>query len=179
MRYAALLRGVNVGGKNKLPMKDLVVLFEQAGCTSVATYIQSGNVVFTASAALGKTLAPAISGAIEKRFGYRVPVILRTARQLSFLIRNNPYLRDNLPEKELHVYFLADIPVAQKIQSLDPARSLPNSFRVSGRDIYLHLPGGMGNSKLTNAWFDSRLSTVSTARNWATVLQLHQMAEQQ
>ncbi len=179
MRYGALLRGVNVGGKNKLPMKDLAALFEHAGCTSVTTYIQSGNVVFTASAAIAKTLAPVISGAIESRFGYRIPVILRTAQQLASVIRDNPYLRDNLPQKELHVYFLADPPAEQKIQALDPARSLPDSFRASGQEIYLRLPGGMGNSKLTNAWFDSKLSTVSTARNWATVLQLCQMAEHQ
>jgi uncharacterized protein (DUF1697 family) len=71
--------------------------------------------------------------------------------------------------------FLADAPAHEKIQGLDPARSAPDAFCVSGQEIYLHLPNGAGNSKLTNAWFDSRLTTVSTSRNWATVLRLAEM----
>jgi len=178
LSYAALLRGVNVGGKNKLPMKDLAALFEKAGCVSVTTYIQSGNVVFSADAECAKMLAPAIARKIEERFGYRIPVLLRSAEQLASVIRDNPYLREGVPEKELYVAFLASPPPAEKIKDLDPARSLPDSFRASGQEIYLHLPNGIADSKLTNAWFDTKLSTVSTVRNWATVLRLYAMTEQ-
>ena len=170
-----MLRGVNVGGKNKLPMKDLAVIFEKAGCGSVATYIQSGNVVFDADAKLAKTLASRMASEIEKGFGFKVPVILRTGQQLASAISANPWLPKGIPEKELHVMFLADAPAHEKIQGLDPARSAPDAFCVSGQEIYLHLPNGAGNSKLTNAWFDSRLTTVSTSRNWATVLRLAEM----
>jgi uncharacterized protein (DUF1697 family) len=162
----ALLRGINVGGKNKLPMRDLSALFVEAGCENVRTFIQSGNVVFSTNARVSKNLGSVISSAIEERFGLRVPVILRTAEQLRDVISNNPFPH---VEDMLHVVFLAGLPSAAKAAALDPNRSPPDTFIVRGQEIYLHLPNGAGNSKLTNAWFDSKLSTVSTARNWRTV----------
>jgi uncharacterized protein (DUF1697 family) len=168
----ALLRGINVGGKNKLPMRDLNALFVEAGCENVRTFIQSGNVVFTANARVSKNLSGVISSAIEERFGLRVPVILRTAEQLRDVISNNPFPH---VENMLHVMFLADLPSEARAAALDPNRSSPDEFIVRGQEIYLHLPNGAGNSKLTNAWFDSKLSTVSTSRNWRTVNKLLEM----
>ena len=177
MMHVALLRGINVGGKNSLPMKDLVRMFEAAGCTSVRTYIQSGNVVFHApkgAAGLGER----VTAAIEKQFGYLVPVVLRTSDELRKVIRTNPFLKDGIDQKWLHVYFLAGTADAKSIAGLDANRSTPDVFEVRGREIYLHLPNGMGRTKLTNAYFDSKLSTVCTARNWATVLKLSEMMEE-
>jgi len=171
----ALLRGINVGGKNKLPMRDLSALFVDAGCENVRTFIQSGNVVFTANARVLKNLGSVISSGIEERFGLRVPVLLRSAQQLRDVISNNPYHHAGKPEDYLHVVFLADLPSAAKAAALDPDRSPPDEFIVRGQEIYLHLPNGAGNSKLTNAWFDSKLGTVSTARNWRTVNKLLEM----
>jgi uncharacterized protein (DUF1697 family) len=171
----ALLRGINVGGKNKLSMRDLSALFVEAGCENVRTFIQSGNVVFTANTRVSKNLAGVLAARIEERFGLRVPVILRTAEQLRDVISNNPYHHAGKPEDYLHVMFLADLPSAAKAAALDPNRSSPDEFIVRGQEIYLHLPNGAGNSKLTNAWFDSKLSTVSTARNWRTVNKLLRM----
>ena len=172
MKYAALLRGINVGGKNKLPMQELAELFAGAGCRNVETYIQSGNVVFQASAALAKDVPSFVSEAIEQRFGYRVPLILRSGPELAKVVAGNPFLRRGAAEKELHVYLLADQPAAAE---LDAQRSPPDEFVLKGREIYLRLPNGMGRSKLTNAYFDAKLKTVSTARNWATVLHLAAM----
>jgi uncharacterized protein (DUF1697 family) len=177
MRYVALLRGVNVGGKNLLPMKDLAGIFAEAGCKDVRTYIQSGNVIFSAPASALKGLPGLITDRIAKRFGYRVPVILRTAQQLARTLSDNPFLRAGEAEKTLHVYFLADLPDARAVGDLDIDRSPPDSFRVSDREIYLHVPNGMGRTKLTNAYFDSKLSTTSTARNWATVLKLFELMQ--
>jgi uncharacterized protein (DUF1697 family) len=104
-------------------------------------------------------------------------VIIRTSQQLLKTIRDNPFLPAVEDQRWLHVYFLAHSPNARAIAALDPGRSTPDSFQVRGQEIYLHLPNGMGRSKLTNAYFDSKLSTVSTARNWATILKLSEMME--
>src|SRR5579863_8112143 len=178
MRHVALLRGVNVGGRNLLPMKDLADIFVKAGCADVRTYIQSGNVIFSAPAPVLRALPEVVAERIAKRFGHRVPVILRTAQQLGRTISGNPFLLAGEDEKTLHVYFLADLPDARAVRELDTDRSLPDSFRVSDREVYLHLPNGMARTKLTNAYFDSKLSTASTARNWATLRKLFDLMQE-
>jgi uncharacterized protein (DUF1697 family) len=176
VKYVALLRGINVGGNNLLPMKDLARMFANAGCSDVRTYIQSGNVIFEKPAGADK-LATVIAGNIEKRFGFRIPVILRTSEQLRNALRGNPFLAAGVDPKMLYLYFLADAPNAGAIAGLDLARFAPDVFHVRGQEIYLHLPNGMARTKLTNAYFDSKLSTVCTARNWATVSKLAAMME--
>ena len=108
--YLALLRGINVGGKNKLPMKDLTEIFVAAGCDNVRTFIQSGNVIFRASPALSRKLPTLIPTQIAARFGHQPPVILRTAAQLRDVVVNNPFLKQGSAEDILHVLFLADLP---------------------------------------------------------------------
>jgi uncharacterized protein (DUF1697 family) len=167
-----LLRGINVGGKNKLPMAALVEMFTEAGCTGVRTYIQSGNVVFAAAPAATMRLAETLSERIAKRFTLRVPVVLRTAGELSAVASGNPFLKSGTDPATLHVAFLADKPDRKHIAALDPNRSPGDAFEVRGREVYLHLPNGAARSKLTNAYFDSKLATISTARNWRTVMKL-------
>lgn len=173
--YVALLRGINVGGKHIVPMKQLVEIFTDAKCGNVRTYIQSGNVVFNAPPKIAKTLPALLAKKIEERFGFSVPVVLRSREELAEAARNNQFLKAGLPQPTLHVYFLADMPSADAVKTLDPQRSAPDAFHVSAREIYLHVPNGMGRTKLTCAYFDSRLSTIATARNWATVLKLLEM----
>jgi uncharacterized protein (DUF1697 family) len=173
--YAALLRGINVGGNNKLPMKDLAAMFTAAGCRDVSTYIQSGNVVFSAGAALVATLPATMSESIFARFGFRVPVVVRSARELAGALAANPFLASGVGPDALHVAFLADLPSAAQLVSLDPQRSPGDAFAVLGREVYLHLPNGVARSKLTNAWLDARLLTTSTVRNWRTVQKLVEM----
>jgi uncharacterized protein (DUF1697 family) len=171
--HVALLRGVNVAGKNTLPMADLVDLFEGAGCGDVETYIQSGNVLFRAKNAVARRVPALISGAIADRFGYQVPVVMRSAAELYEIANGNPFVGAEV--KALHVAFLAKEPAADRIASLDPDRSPPDQFMVRGQEIYLCCPKGLGRSKLTNKYFDSKLGTTSTLRNWKTVLHLAQM----
>jgi uncharacterized protein (DUF1697 family) len=175
--HVALLRGVNVGAKNLLPMRDLAELFVDAGCGGVRTYIQSGNVIFTAAPGVLKEIPDRIAREISQRFGYRIPVILRTAKELGDTIHNNPFANAGADEKMLYVYFLAGRPKAEDAGKLDPDRSRPDSYVVRDREIYLHLPNGMARTKLTNAYFDSKLATTSTARNWRTVLKLFELME--
>jgi uncharacterized protein (DUF1697 family) len=175
--YLALLRAINVSGKNKLPMNDLRELFVETGCENVRTYIQSGNVVFEAAAAVAKDLPETMAALINERFGMHSPVIVRTAKELAAVVDGNPFLKAGAPEKELHVMFLADAPGASRIETLDPARSPGDEFAVHGKDVYLRLPDGVGKSKLTNAYVDAKLGTVSTVRNWRTVTTLLGMME--
>ena len=177
VKHLALLRGINVGGKNLLPMKELIAIFSTAGCDDVGTYIQSGNVLFNAPSKLLPRLSSSISEEIAARLGLRVPVILRTFVQLEDVLNNNPFLKVGAEEKLLHVYFLANTPDQAAVIKLDPNRSPADEFRVIGQHIYLRLPNGMGNTKLTNAYFDAKLATVSTARNWATLRRLLERME--
>jgi uncharacterized protein (DUF1697 family) len=173
----ALMRGLNVGGANRMPMTDLSQIFVEAGCTEVRTYIQSGNVIFKSSQSKLEKLPAVIAKGIADRFGFKVPVVLRTVEQLGETIQNNPFLKVGAEEPLLHVYFLAGVPDARAINSLDPKRSSPDAFFVRGRDIYLQMPNGMARTKLTNAYFDSKLATISTARNWRTVLKLFELMQ--
>ncbi len=127
--YVAFLRGINVGGKNKLPMKDLVEMFVTAGAEDVRSYIQSGNVIFRASPGIAARLSGQIATQIATSFGYRTPVILRTAEQLRGVISDNPFLKAGAAEETLHVMFLADLPSPTSVENLDPDRSPPDSVR--------------------------------------------------
>lgn len=173
MRYVALLRGINVGGKNKLPMKELAALFESAGAGDVATFIQSGNVLFSAASSLARALPALVGKKIESRFGFAAPIVIRSSAELSAIVEKNPFL--NADENQLGIMFLADAPSAARLKLLDPARSPPDEFAVRGRDVYLRLVNGFAKTKLTNAWFDSKLETISTARNWRTLLKLRDL----
>jgi len=175
--FVALLRGINLGSANRVAMKDLVALFQKAGCVDVKTYIQSGNLVFGAPAAVAKRLAEQIRADIERGFGMRVPVVLRSANELRVVVRENPFLAAGADEDKCHVMFLAEKPDKSACASLDPQRSPPDAFVVKGREVYLFLPNGMARTKLSNGYFDSRLATVSTARNWRTVVKLVEMTE--
>ena len=118
--YAALLRGINVGGKNKLPMKDLVAMFERAGCADVRHYIQSGNVVFHATADLATRVPVLLPKAILRNFGLRVPVVLRSAAELLAVAESNPFLARGADPDYCHVLFLADEPSKTASDALDP-----------------------------------------------------------
>jgi uncharacterized protein (DUF1697 family) len=175
--YVALMRGINVGGKNRITMADLSAVFAAAKCADVRTYIQSGNVVLSAEAGVAGGLAAAVAKRLEKDFALKTPVVLRAASELAEVARKNPFAGRSEWENASHVMFLADAPAEAAIAALDAKRSPGDEFRVVGRDIYLWCPKGVGNTKLTNAYFDSKLKTVSTGRNWRTVLALLEMTK--
>lgn len=174
--HVALLRGINVGGKNILPMKDLAVMFHDAGCGEVQTYIQSGNVVFMARPAAAKRLPKLITKAISDKFNLDIPIVMRTAAELQRTARNNPYLKSGEDTKALYVGFLSDQPTKAAIVTLDPDHSPPDEFVIRGREIYLNCLNGAGRTKFNTQYFDSRLKTTSTFRNWRTLLKLVEIA---
>lgn len=175
--YVALLRGINVGGKNKLPMSDLASIFENACANGVQTYIQSGNVVFHAPAKDVAEISIRVCSAIERNFGFRAPVVVRSAAALRKVIVNNPFPRAAADPTTLHVAFLADEPSKAAVQSLDPQRSPGDSLRVIGSEVYLHLPNGVARTKLTNDYLDRSLQTTATMRNWRTVLAIAELLD--
>ena len=169
--YIALLRGINVGGSRKIHMADLRELFSAAGCEDVASYIQSGNVVFTHPAPEGDLTAD-LERRIEEETGFDVPVVLRTAAAWDDVVRANPY--PDVEPTTLHVAFLAKPPAPDAVKAFDAARFAPEEFVVVGRDVYLHLPDGMGRAKLPPAL--PLIRGVGTARNWRTVLKLAELS---
>jgi uncharacterized protein (DUF1697 family) len=174
--HVALLRGVNVGGRTKVPMADLKKELADLGLEDVVTYIASGNVVFRAPAAKG--LATRIEKRIEQAFGVAPTVILRTPAELRTIAKANPYPEAEGEPKTLYVTFLDAKPTAAAIRELDPDRSPPDEFTVHGREIYAHYAGGYGRSKLSLDWFERKLGVRGTARNWRTFLKLIELTEE-
>ena len=174
-KHVALLRGINVGGKNMLPMKELIKIFEAAGCSGVTTYINSGNIAFSATAAVLKTLSARVAADVAMQFGFKIPVVLRGRAELARAIAANPFPDAVAQPKTLSVLFLADMPSVEGLSKLDPNRSPGDQYQVIGREVFCYTPTGQADTKLTNAYFDSKLGTVSTGRNWNTVLKLYAM----
>lgn len=175
--WVALLRAVNVGGAGKLPMADLRKLCENLDFQNVSTYIQSGNLVFSAPGeATG--VAGTLQTAIADRFGIDTHVLLRTPQQWENVIVSNPFAHyaESAPSKLL-VSFLnsqVDPSLESELQSLVPGGE---ELRLGALELYLYFPMGMGQSKLNITRIERKLGTVSTARNWNTVRKLHDMAK--
>lgn len=171
--YVALLRAVNVGGTNLVPMAPLREALTGVGLEDVATVLQSGNVIFRspASAAAATKL---VAGAIEEAFGLEIGVVLRSGSQLAAVAGANPFF-DGEPgrdPKSLHVAFLAARPSAVAAAKLDPDRSPPDAFAIRGSEVYLSYPTGSGRSRLTLDYLERTLGVTGTARNWRTVRRL-------
>jgi uncharacterized protein (DUF1697 family) len=176
--YVALLRGVNVGGKHLLPMKDLAAMCSTLGCSAVKTYIQSGNVLFHADDATAARVPAELPAVIEQRFGFRPPVTLRLATAMVTVTQRNPFLQRGADASALHVMFLSAAPEAAKVASLELSRFAPDEFAVVGQEVFLFYPGGMGKSKLGIDYFERRLSVIATARNWNTTCKLSELQGQ-
>ena len=168
--YIALLRGVNVGTARKVPMNDLRALFDSLGHTDVRTYIQSGNVVFTAKDAAPARVRSAIEQGITRDFGLDVAVLMRKRSDLAKVLERNPF------GAEAYITFLDDSPDRKRVAALDPAPYSPDEFVVHGREVFVRCPNGYGRTKINNAFFERKLATRATTRNRKTVTTLHDWA---
>jgi uncharacterized protein (DUF1697 family) len=164
--YIALARGINVGGARKVPMVDLRALFETLGHTDVRTYIQSGNVVFAAKAGAPARVRAAIEDALEHAFGFEVTVLLRTPAELARLVKRNPYGAD------AYVTFLDGTPAPARVAAIDADAFAPDVFTVAGDEVFVRCPNGYGRTKINNSFFERKLATKATTRNWKTVTTL-------
>ncbi|MFE8944675.1 DUF1697 domain-containing protein [Streptomyces sp. NPDC007856] len=172
--YAALLRGINVGGSKKLPMADLRTLLTGLGHTGVRTHLQSGQAVFTAGHGDEESLAAELSRAIEERFGFPVDVIVRDHAYLKAVAEACPFPAADLAPKQLHVTYFSAPVTPDRFADIDPAVHLPEEFRLGDRCLYLYAPEGLGRSKLAEVLSrrPRTKSLIATSRNWNTVVKL-------
>jgi uncharacterized protein (DUF1697 family) len=166
----AMLRAVNLGRTNRVPMAELRALFASLGWTEARTYLQSGNVVFRAeieSPTDRAALASTIERVIAEQFAVEQPVIIRTRTELATLEARNPYLADETDPVKLHVVFLRDRPEPDSVAKMDRRQAPPDRFTIDGSEVFVHDPDGSGRSRLR-----LDLDSPGTARNWRTVVQL-------
>jgi uncharacterized protein (DUF1697 family) len=175
--WIALLRGINVVGKNKVPMKDLAVAFEHAGFRSVRTYIQSGNVVFQSRIGTARTLATRITQLISKRFGFEPQVMVLSGEDLAAAVRGNPFPAAHQNHKLLHIFFLAARPRKPDLESLERARAGREEFALKGGFFYLYTPDGFPDS-VVRSRMERCLGVLATGRNWRTANELLRMLEE-
>lgn len=170
--HVALLRGINVGGHGKLPMADLRTMLTDLGASDVQTCIQSGNAVFR-----GDVTGDALSDAIAARHGFRPAVLVLTAERLTAARNANPFPDATATPKALHLFFPAKA-VVPDIAALDAACAPGERWAQAEGAIFLHAPGGLSASRLAPR-LERLLATPVTARNWATVTRLCDMAADQ
>lgn len=172
----ALLRGINVGGHNKIKMDDLRKMCESLGYESVTTYIQSGNIIFQSNRN-AETIINQMEKEIENLFGFSVTVVLRSYDEFMNMINNSPFNLDNLKEGEsLHVSFLSEAPEMEKVQKLEDFDRGVDVYYIYGKDLYLYLRQSIRHSKL--AFQLSKLGVSATVRNWNTVMKLASLANE-
>jgi uncharacterized protein (DUF1697 family) len=173
-RYVLLLRGVNVGANNSLPMADLRAMLAKIGCTDVITYVQSGNAVFTTQLGTAE-LTRAIEAPLARAMGRPIATTLRTQRQLDAIIAGNPFADVATNLAYLCVTFLAKPPPAPSLAPLRARAWTPELFDVRGKEIYTWHPSGQGKSPLAAALARLRLEGAVTTRNWNTVMKLREL----
>jgi uncharacterized protein (DUF1697 family) len=173
-----MLRGVNVGGHNLIKMEALRALCESIKLRDAQTYVQSGNVVFRSDERDLVKLATRLEKALEKTFGFRPAVILRSTSGLRDVVARNPFAtRQDVEPNKLLVTFLPADPGEAARELVRQMRIEPEELRISGQELYIHFPNGMGRSKLPFAAIDRALKMSGTARNWNSVTKLLAMAE--
>ena len=179
MKYISILRGINVSGQKKISMSDLVSLYESLGFENIMTYIQSGNAIFESKQKSKPSLMKSIEGAIENKYGFKVPVQIYTALELSNIIAEIPYNDINLVENsnKVLVTFLSSKPTKSDIEKLQKYIIEPERLIINNTSVYLYCPNGYGRTKLSNTFIEQKLGISSTTRNWKTVCKLHELME--
>jgi uncharacterized protein (DUF1697 family) len=178
MVVISLLRGLNVGGHNKIKMETLRALYESLKLRDPQTYVQSGNVVFRTKEGDLAKLTRKIENEIERSFGFRPAVILRTTSELRDVIARNPFAtRRGIDPSKLLVTFLASDPDENARSQVLKIKIEPEELRIDGREVYVYFPNGMGRSKLSWATIAKTLKTSGTGRNWNSVTKLLEIAE--
>lgn len=172
--WIAFLRGINVGGNNILPMKDLRQLLEREGLENTRTYIQSGNCVFQTKLAERSEIEQLISTSIDDDFGFRPDVLVLGHSELLQAIASNPYPEGADDPKSVHLFFLAGSANSSDLHILEELKSPTERYELTERVLYLHAPEGIGRSKFA-AKVERRLGVAMTARNLRTAIKVSEL----
>jgi uncharacterized protein (DUF1697 family) len=176
--YISILRGINVGGNRILKMNDLRKMYADLGFIDSQTYIQSGNVVFRYRNVNPEELESMITQEILNKYNLEVPVIVKDGNELKTIAANNPFISEmRYGIDHLHVTLLSSNPDPCKFDKIKNGNFYPVEFRLLGSAVYLYCPEGYGKSKLTNGFLENKLGLKATTRNWRTLTELVQMAE--
>ena len=175
--YIALFRGINVGGKNVLPMNELESMLENIGLQNVKTYIQSGNAVFQSQETNASLLANHIRAAIKESRGFEPQVLLLEPEEIEKVVQENPFPEAESEPKALHLHFLSSEPRSPDLEALERIKSERERFVLEDSVFYLHAPDGIGRSKLV-ANAEKVLGVSMTGRNWRTACKLMDMAKE-
>jgi len=174
----SMLRGVNLVSHNRIKMDALRTLYESLGLRDAETYVASGNVVFRTKAQSLTALAKRIESAIERDFGFRPRVILRTTSELRYAIARNPFrTRRGIEPNKLLVMFLESHPAAEALEQVLKIKADPEEMHIHGREVYIYFPNGMARPKLSWVTVEKKLKIAGTGRNWNSVTKLLEMAE--
>jgi len=181
--YIAILRGINVGGKRRILMPDLKSLFADLGYQNIITYIQSGNVIFqTPDNNSAFIIANKIENEILEKFNLNVPIIIKSFKEFLEAIQKNPFYKtdntDNTDIEKLHLTFLNKNPTFEKLQSIEGFDFSPDKFKVIDNNVFIYCEGKYHRSKLTNAFFEKKLNTNCSTRNWKTILKIAELASE-
>jgi uncharacterized protein (DUF1697 family) len=176
-KFIALLRGINVSGQKKIKMSDLKLLFEEMGFKDVQTYIQSGNVIFSSKEISADKLEIKISSGIKRKCGFDVRVIILSAKEIEYVLKNNPFLKKKKDEDKFYVTFLSKIPSDENIEKMHSIDYSPEEYFIEGKRLYLFVPNGFGQAKINNNLIEKKLKVDGTTRNWKTVKALSELAK--
>ncbi|MBN2638921.1 MAG: DUF1697 domain-containing protein [Bacteroidales bacterium] len=175
----SILRGINVGGKRKILMPDLITMMKKLGFSDCRTYIQSGNMLFNYDQNVENSeLELLIEKAILQTFEFDVPVMVRTKKDFLKLAEINPFYRDKSTDMDrLHVTFLKETPTQKFVAEIANIDFTPDSFQIIDNHVLLYCSGKYSDTKLTNQFFEKKLKVQATTRNWKTVLKLIELLE--
>ncbi len=169
MKYIALFRGINVGGRNKLPMKELVKIFVAYKCSDVQTYIQSGNIVFEYNDINIEALIKKIQNKIKKEFNFTPDILVLTKKAFTLFIKKNPFVSKN--GKDIHFYFLKEKVSKIDLKKIESVKTETEKFKFDKNIFYLFAPDGIGRSKLA-ASVEKTMGVPTTGRNYNTIVKL-------
>lgn len=176
--YISILRGINVSGHRIIKMDALKKLCLDLKFKNVQTFIQSGNIIYNFKETATDKINILIKTAIENTFGFDVPVVTSTISELENIIKSNPFINDTTKDQSFfHITFLSGFPAPGKMDALKQLNFQADDFIEIGNVIYLYCPGGYGNTKLTNNFFENKLKLTATTRNWKTVNELLKIAQ--